>query len=952
LAQDLPDRMQFRVRLERAAFQSTTQPAEGSGFWAEIMREDGRWERAFLEGYNTSIHLGRVTKAAITPTTIKLGLDASFAADFWVPAARGRYTVTLERRPDDTLEGTYTGVFKGVTCSGRAWGMMSPPARPRPAGFVPFGPTEHPRLLFRKSDLPALRAKAGTAWGQAMLARMGGGPALGIKYQLTGEVKYAQQATGVIDAAIARGWHVGPHDHIGSTFEDVALTYDLCYDGWSPAQRNKAAKYMRASLDVVLNQKRLMGGMINWDVCSNLSAPTYGGAAMMAVALYGSKGPKPSPPLSPSEAERIAPADEYTPGPGVPVVPLVSGRSPNKWITIPPIPIAKDGEPIPALGTLEQLRPEVGTSFDLGERSYAFQPLEPRCVLPDGGINLEGLVKAEGSVVCAYTVIENDHPRSVKIVSPCTNTARTTFILNGNVLSTGRVVELGVGRYPLLMVGRFMMRWMAWQPMLVDASMDDLETSRDILARWQADYRQGYFDYEDDLAEWQARDGEDVQARRLYRGAMNMMARFARRALGRGGFQAEVSHYSPISNPYPLRYDAMHHVAFGEDITPEMDFEYLVPRHMFSTIIDAKGKAYAQEINGYPTHSLGEVAAAFVIAPEEWKPALLWEWNRMLGVKPDELPTSDGGDPEFMFAHYPLNMEPQPPGKLLPTTWEAPDFGFYAWRNGWKGPDDFLVQTFLKSQPIKGWNGPNAGTFRIHGLGQDWASGPASRERSRPEENVVQFPDDRDLNLFGCAQPTYLKMEKDGSGAITMDMSNLYDRLLPNGKLAAPDAKAITGLRAMAVDYSGKCGAPCLFAVVDRISNAKTRLWTWQAWHYATGDYHADKVSDLPNITTDATGFTLARGGATLRATFVTPTDGPPVAKERLYSYVHPHSGPITLPCPGVYAQGQDFFVVVTIGRGEVAPVKVDGTGLNAVATIGTRTVRFDGEKIVFGEAE
>lgn len=48
---------------------------------------------------------------------------------------------------------------------------------PRPwwkpiAGFTPPVADEHPRLLFRKADLPALRQRAQTAEGKAMLARL------------------------------------------------------------------------------------------------------------------------------------------------------------------------------------------------------------------------------------------------------------------------------------------------------------------------------------------------------------------------------------------------------------------------------------------------------------------------------------------------------------------------------------------------------------------------------------------------------------------------------------------------------------------------------------------------------------------------------------------------------------------------------------------------------------
>jgi hypothetical protein len=56
------------------------------------------------------------------------------------------------------------------------WGANPPqPVVPWGAavtGFVEPQPGEHPRLLFRKADIPALRAKAQTPLGRKMVARL------------------------------------------------------------------------------------------------------------------------------------------------------------------------------------------------------------------------------------------------------------------------------------------------------------------------------------------------------------------------------------------------------------------------------------------------------------------------------------------------------------------------------------------------------------------------------------------------------------------------------------------------------------------------------------------------------------------------------------------------------------------------------------------------------------
>jgi len=67
------------------------------------------------------------------------------------------------------------------------------------------------------------------------------------------------------------------------------------------------------------------------------------------------------------------------------------------------------------------------------------------------------------------------------------------------------------------------------------------------------------------------------------------------------------------------------------------------------------------------------------------------------------------------FVNYPLEMQPIPPAEVMPTTWRADTFGFYVFRSGWQGRDDFVAQVFLKAAPIVGWNHPNAASFQVYG---------------------------------------------------------------------------------------------------------------------------------------------------------------------------------------------------------------------------------------------
>lgn len=299
----------------------------------------------------------------------------------------------------------------------------------------------------------------------------------------------------------------------------------------------------------------------------------------------------------------------------------------------------------------------------------------------------------------------------------------------------------------------------------------------------------------------------------------------------------------------PATYAAAYRNAFGTDVSPYPDITHYVPRRVIAGVYPDAGPALTQDING-PADTGGELFACnYPILPEAWKPAMLWAWNRHAGVSdPAEAAKILMGATDSIvhraFLNYPLDPatgktvpEPRAPAGVLPLAWEAPDFGYYALRSGWKGKDDFLVQIYGKTAAGHGYVLPNAGTFTILGLGQAWAQAlPALRLNNlRSFSNVVLMPED-DTNEGALGRVAYAKTEADGSGAITFDMGDVYAATKKDaqGRGAALYEKygrvrrasrfedsGIQGKRAFAVDYSGKCGAPCLFVLVDAITGGK-----------------------------------------------------------------------------------------------------------------------------------
>jgi hypothetical protein len=268
---------------------------------------------------------------------------------------------------------------------------------------------------------------------------------------------------------------------------------------------------------------------------------------------------------------------------------------------------------------------------------------------------------------------------------------------------------------------------------------------------------------------------------------------------------------------------------------------------MFAHAYPPDGKAFGQETHGTIEIDGRDFASLFTVAPDPWKPAVLWGWNyHVRAADKESLKKVVEAAPVWGFLYYPLGMEPKSPHGILPLAWEAPDFGYYGFRNAWRGKDDFIVQAYLKSHFIGGWSVPSAGCFRLMGLGHLWAHHPSGRSYARAQENVVLLPENPEINENEGVRLTFLKTAPDGSGSLTMDMNELYasthtaekgskERAISYHELygnirhpAALKDVGIKGLRAMAVDYSGRSGAPCLFVLVDRIAGGKKKLWLWQ----------------------------------------------------------------------------------------------------------------------------
>jgi hypothetical protein len=952
-------------------------PDEGAAnLIVDLSATDGRWDRAWgtALGYSNGLHYGLVQEASVTGDAIRLQIGILVSGDQWrKETGHGTYTIELKRTPRGDFEGRYTGVFNSQEIAGAASGAIKPPQPPPPPGFRPVEPDEHPRVLFRRSDLPQLRQRLDTPLGQAYLAQVNamleawnlqrgrrgrGDPInMGVAFALTGQQRFADAALEMIELYL-RGndefvtEHGGGSGSCGHSIVIVALTYDLCYDGWPEAFKKQLRDRVLTELPNLLRFLHCTSHANNHP-CSNYYGPGYGGPAVASLAFWGDLGPAPDPPADATAHLRpISPPANFQPGKNVPTVELQPDRVPAKWIYAGPVPMQAGFDVLANLGGYRAALPEDGTAAEymrfVGGRPesgrVSFQPL-PQEAASEDGINVASLAGEHAAVTLLFfTALKVDREQSVGWVR---DSRETRAWLAGVELGDKETYRLAPGVYPLLVVHATARPGNPIAPRFAPAEGA-------LMAQRMAEQELRMALYKQDRQAWETSGGVDQSIVQLVGSGWLRMYRHYRMGIGDGGFQAETGGYADIASWYPTVYATLYHNVLGRRASTYPDVSHLAPRRMMQTVFPDNGKPIWQKISTASGFRPDWSGATYPIVPDPWKPALLWAWNKTHDVT-DEKATGNilrgSGLPlALAFVNYPLQTKPKPPASVMPLTWEANTFGYYCFRNGWAGQDDFVGQVYAKASPVRGWNHPNAGTFRVMGFGRHWVTGSDDRVGFRVHEPVVLLPLD-ETNESQCGHVTHYRAEADGSGAVTINLDDVYSassvrRSLWDANLLRRPGQAlppgITGLRAIAFDYSGKSGAPALLVLVDQINGGRAKLWQWPV----PGD-------SIGRVKVDTNTFTIDQGDASMKATFITPRDvtlkagSERVAVGKLGDRHRSFEGVLHR----VQATGGDeFFVVVTFSRGAHPEIKTTGAGLDATVTVGAQSIRFDGEKILLGK--
>jgi hypothetical protein len=610
----------------------------------------------------------------------------------------------------------------------------------------------------------------------------------------------------------------------------------------------------------------------------------------------------------------------------------------------------------------------------------------------DANIDLATLTGRKPYVGCYfYTVLDLPQAGSYRLATSGTpkGTRFQNVSIAGQAMRRGDHVHLAAGRYPMAVrvwtepVG-------SWEPLTLSVRLES--ATEEAALGWQAGRESLAVADAECGAGWRERlvreTGRNLDAWAYARMAAYKAEKYFMLGLGDGGWDQEggyTRHAMHLAMPFAHCFRN----TFGRDIRGADRMGKFLTLAAARTIFTDGGMISQNYSSGGGPMDLTLIARGYSFVPETWRPGLLWTWKRS-----DVLAAADkykdvhavSGSYDALstvmrFLSVPPGAVEKNPAEVMPRVYVDKQKGSYVFRNHWQDADDFVVQLCSNSGQAGGsWASAEAGVFRIAGLGAEWAVrgegyGQGTARERLDSSQFIGIVDVADQNLpFGGrrglpqATITHSAVQEDGSGVVSMDMTPVY---LHQPRTATVDAKkrpnkilgetlptirddgevtdlGIKAVRSFAVDYSRASGAPCLVAVADRLTGTKgSNTWVF--------------VTDRANtVTCEQNAFVItAPGGATLRGTVVSPAQTTIRIAEHAYvqeinyrgSHNHRRFDTKLIQVAG-QDRDQDFLVVMTIQKGQAPAVTIAGKGAAARATVGQRSVNFDGQKLLLDSAK
>ncbi|WP_198648440.1 hypothetical protein [Cyanothece sp. BG0011] len=393
----------------------------------------------------------------------------------------------------------------------------------------------------------------------------------------------------------------------------------------------------------------------------------------------------------------------------------------------------------------------------------------------------------------------------------------------------------------------------------------------------------------------------DIDIEQLLTIAKRNIIRYLETAIGNKGFGTEGDHYTTepfILTLFPF-FTGYYHVKGEKFATENSNLAWLLPHYLMRIIPRDNGypiPSYGRHRN-YPGGSLFAMGMGSV--PMNFLPGVMWVFDHYWGENGDKtLGIKNSLDAIFLLVNYPENVSIKHPSKIFNKVLVDEKKGFYVFRNQWQDQNDFVASIYGKREHLnKSWSFPDAGSFRIWGLGENWAV--AGESKNKPEnENIIIQENHQKLTM----QPIYFESQKEGSGIVSLQAENW--------------------LRSFAVDYSNISGVPGLFVVVDQFNEPENN--------------HSWVMNTQGNVTIDKNTFLIKRDrNVTMKGTFITPQTIELNYEEETQRIVATGRG--------------DFLIIMTVQKNDIPELKVINNRLNPQVIIGKRVVGFKDKHIYFG---
>ncbi|AFZ47135.1 hypothetical protein Cyast_1168 [Cyanobacterium stanieri PCC 7202] len=400
--------------------------------------------------------------------------------------------------------------------------------------------------------------------------------------------------------------------------------------------------------------------------------------------------------------------------------------------------------------------------------------------------------------------------------------------------------------------------------------------------------------------------------------AQRNVSRYINTALGDGGFGIEGDAYTSHSANQMLPFLQAYGNVMGKDIATQTHANQLIPNSMMRMIPRENDSPITP---AYGRHRHGASGFLFAsglgILSEDFLPSARWIYDRYFAMEGDLTFGISSSYPDqaiYALANYPHNVSPQPPQSFLPRVFVDHIRGLYVFRNQWQNQDDTVASIYLNANPVRGgWLFPEATSFRLRGLGVNWAmAAPSEGERER--ENIVYLPN---ASGWRGSQMIHFAEAEDGSGVVSMVSQNRSE----NAQLEY--------LRSFGVDYSKVSGADGIFAIADIFRgdvndpNFQEKVWTM----HTEGD-----------VTIEGNSFTIRDdSGSIFRGVFAAPLDVVITEEKTDYGSKIMATG------------GHQFLVVMAMGEGSLPPMEiVNPVGINSTVRVGGQEISFRGDRILF----